>query len=1531
MTHSEPALATPAPAATAEAPLLIPARLYGREAELATLTTAFAEVGSGHGQVLLVAGTSGSGKTALVQALRAPVREKNGFFLEGKFNQYQRDIPLLAIRQALGQLVRDLQAADPVVRARWRTEILQAVGDLGRLLTEFVPELELLLGPQPAIAEISPYETPHRFAAVLRRFLGVFCHAEHPVVLFIDDWQWADDASLAVLRQLQVGTTLRYLLVIASYREDEVEATHPLTALIGELQRLAVPVRRVAVRGLALAEVKALLADALQPAIEDLDGLTALVHGKTQGNPFFLRAFLDFLHARGSVRFEPFRRVWCWASGEPTVADGADDVVQLFVSKLHRLSPACTSLLSLAACIGNRFDVETLALVSECTPAACLELLQAALAQGLIQPWGDDLDAGAAAAPGASDRFMFLHDRVQQAAHSLIGPDELPGVQLRIGRLLLARLGPKPLEERLLEVADHLNAGHRLLTDDAEEMRLVELNIAAGHKARAATAYRAALHFHRAAGTGLARPEFSRRFWDSRHDLALQLYKEWAESEFLEGDRAAAGRCIQEAESHARTPVEKADALCTLIVQATLLARYPEAIAAGRRALAALGIPLPEGDFEAVRDAEIAQVRRLLGGRSATALRSLPLMTDPTILMVTKLLITMGPPCYRSHQRLWSVLVPKAVGLTLQYGHIPQVGYSHTAFGGLLGWVANDYATAREFGDLASSLMDEVFRSPSDQSVFYLMRGSSLRHWFQPLSASSQDYARAWETGLRSGNLQYAAYAFGHDMYCRFYQGTPLPELMRETQQSLDFSRTRTNQWAIDLLEGGVQLFGALAGPVPSGATPPAWSEEIYLREVEARQNLQVVCIYHVLAASSSLLLGQYAHALAASDAAHPLIYTVGTQGLLPWPEHVFTRLLVQAILSPTAALERRTAWRAEIDRAAEQLQVWATHSPANYRHKCSLARAEVARLEARHPEALQLYEQAIAEAHNAHFAQWEGWAHERAASLAQACGQARLAHVYWQDAYCCYARWGATAKLSQMEAEFLAFAGAPGTGGAAPDTAAARGQEPCVRRLEQYLTGLRAQASWLADDKHHHERTKLIDELTLATVHLREEVAERKRVEADLRQHREQLTREIQDRTVALENSRQLARRFEQQAREIDDQRRHLAEAHAAALNLMEDMVAARDRVTQAHEALQRREQDYRTLFRQMLDGFALHDIICDDQGQPRDYRFLAVNPAFERQTGLKAEAIVGRTVREVLPGTEPRWIETYGRVALTGEPASFEDYAAALGKYFAVTAFRPAPNQFATIFADITERREAQTALEQRDRELQARNEELMRFNYAVSHDLKSPLVTIRTFLGYLEKDLHKPDPTDLNKDLSFIRTAADKMSRLLDELLDITRVGRQRNPLVAVPLQAVVEEAIALVAGQFATRGVKVEVTDEPLILHGDRVRLVEVFQNLLDNACKFMGNQAEPRVVVGVARSGSETILSIRDNGMGIDPRHITKLFGLFEKLDPHSSGTGIGLALVKRIVEVHGGRIWAESEGLGKGTTFHFTLPRGDHG
>jgi len=365
------------------------------------------------------------------------------------------------------------------------------------------------------------------------------------------------------------------------------------------------------------------------------------------------------------------------------------------------------------------------------------------------------------------------------------------------------------------------------------------------------------------------------------------------------------------------------------------------------------------------------------------------------------------------------------------------------------------------------------------------------------------------------------------------------------------------------------------------------------------------------------------------------------------------------------------------------------------------------------------------------------------------------------------------------------------------------------------------------------------------------------------------------------------------------------------------------------ALETIHLSKQRYRTLFANMVEGFALHEMIWDDNGQPIDYRFLEVNPAFEKLTGLKAEQVIGKTARQLVPRLEAHWIERYGEVAAGGGEQVFEEYTQELGKWYEVRAFCPKPGYFAAVFIDVTQRKRLEAEREQLIQDLQRKNAELGQFTYTVSHDLKSPLITILGFLAFVEQSLEQGDLAQAKADLQRIRFAAEKMQALLEGLLELSRIGRVANAPSRFPIGEVVMEAVQLLFGNIQHQGrtVDFEIAPGLPLVYGDRARLLQVMQNLLDNALKYMGEQPNPRIEIGWRDAPDEIHLFVRDNGIGIEAEQQEKIFGLFEKLDPRAQGYGVGLALVKRIIEVHGGRVWVESEGEGKGSTFWFSLPK----
>lgn len=1294
--------------------------LIGRDDAKARIHSIFEEIGRGEGKILLVPGHSGTGKTSLVQWLAKPVRLENGLFVTGKFNQYHQNTPYYAVGQALSALwhkIYPLIDTDPGLEARLR----EALGDLGFLLGSLIPEIKTLFGEVPRSEEISYVEARHRFTTLIRNFLKTVCLPEHPVVVFIDDWQWADSASLELLRALGGKNRIRYFLLIASFRDEEVDATHPLSPVIADLNRRTAPPEVLEVKGLKAPAVKKLIEDALEAPLARPEAFIDEIIGITRGNPFHIKTLISFLYDEGALRLDPGDRLWHWHL-EP---DRPRAIVDLFARRISRLEPESRELISMAACIGNFFDLDTLGLISHLSGPKCRERLTPLLEDGLVLVPGNENQA-ASPVPGTS--FMFLHDKVRQAAYLMIDADKRPGLHLEIGRLLLAGLTPDETGNRLFEILEHLNAGGALICEPAELGQMVDLNMAASSRAKAATAFTAMLGFNRAAFNFAARTAGGMEaFWRTDHSRALALHRNLAESEFLEGDRKRAEGLIRDALAFTTSSIERADTLNILIIQYTLLARYKDAISAGRKALAEFDIFLPEHDFERFRDQEIDEIREKLSGQAIPDLYELPLMTDPEMLTAIRLLITLGPPCYRTHQRLWSVIVPKVVNLTLTFGHVPQIGYSHTAFGGLLCWVNGDYRTAKAFGDLAERIMNAQFGFPSDQSVFYLMIGSSIRHWFNPLPAVSEDYIRAFEEGRRSGNLQYAAYGFGHNMYCRFFQGMALGELIADTERSLSFSRSRMNHWAVDLLEGGLLIFESLSDP---GTVPDRTSldDHRYLNRVETNQNSQVLCIYKIFKSFYHMLLEDYPRALSLAKDADTLLYTVGTQGLLPWAEHVFIRFLILSGMPRDKEARVQPAKMAQLRDILRQLGVWSECCPENYTHKRYLAAAEIDRMEGRTDTAILHYDRAVAAARENGFVQWEGIANERAARFWDSLGNGHLAQAYWQQAYACFHIWGASAKLTLME---NAFRGRLGTWYTAQGPKVSGQKRFCQRHIEL----LKERASARQELEKQQSASKITEELADAVNRLRIESAERRQAEAELKK--------------TMEENRRYIFQLEQKNRELDE-------------------------------------------------------------------------------------------------------------------------------------------------------------------------------FTYIASHDLQEPLRKMIAFSKLLVKDVGPDLNEQADKDISYIIDAAQRMEVLIQDLLQLSRTGREAIPLETVCLNQCLDEVAAMMQSKFEETGAILVRTDLPEV-RGDKTLLSLVFQNLIQNALKF-NDKYTPVIEATCVCNGGSLVFGIRDNGIGIKPQYARQIFQPFKRLHGRFEypGTGIGLAICKKAIERHGGEIWVDSV-FGEFAHFQFTL------
>ncbi|MEJ2426954.1 MAG: serine/threonine-protein kinase PknK [Candidatus Thiodiazotropha sp.] len=602
-------------------------KLYGRERETGVLLDAFERISLDGCELVMIGGYSGVGKTALVNELQRPLVEKRGYFATGKFDPLNRSIPYHAFIQAFRELVRQLLSESEYQVQRWRRRLLDSLGQNGQLVISVIPEIEHIIGPQPAIQILPPQESQNRFDLVFQRFIRAFCTSEHPLTLFLDDLQWADSASLRLLELFMGDDGTRYLLVVGTFRDNEVDAAHPLSLTLERIRQSLAVLSEITLLPLALGDIRAIIMDSLHADEQRVAELARICRDKTQGNPFFLIQLLYDLHGKGFLHFDPELGQWGWDAGQIAGARIADSVVDLMVDKIGQLPEASLAALKLAAGIGERFDLKILAIVHEHPESTCVAALSAAVRSGLIYPMSEHHLSTETSAQ-ESQTYRFLHDRVHQAAYSLIDEGSKPAMHLRIGRLLLQRLESEQQDEQIFTLVNHLNLGEALITDPHERIHLSRLNLQAGQKAKRAAASNAAYGYFSQGITLL--PDTA---WSEAYELTLSLTEEAAEAAYLCQHYEAMERLIERVLANVHDILQKTKVIRIRILANTARNQLKEAVESGLGFLDDFGIHFPLPVTPQTLGTGLAHIHNILGQRSIDSLSQLPKMTDPRALV----------------------------------------------------------------------------------------------------------------------------------------------------------------------------------------------------------------------------------------------------------------------------------------------------------------------------------------------------------------------------------------------------------------------------------------------------------------------------------------------------------------------------------------------------------------------------------------------------------------------------------------------------------------------------------------------------------------------------------------------------------------------------------------------------------------------------------------------------------------------------------------------------------------------------------
>ncbi len=1450
----------------------LPQKLYGREPEIEQLSTAVERISQSSSSALMViSGAAGGGKSALVQELSQTIAQQRGYFTSGKFEPLVQNTPYAAIVQAFQALLRQLLAENESQIETWRQLLCDALGSNGQVILDVIPEAEWILGEQPSIPNLPPAESSNRFHWVFENFLRVFARPERPLVIFLDDLQWANPASLQLLQVLMSAPHLP-LLWIGAYRDSEVEAGHPLLTTLETLRQKGTVVTEIALAPLTIDDIALWVAEMLNCDRATVQPLAALIHQKTEGNPLFIGEFLKSLYQANLIRFDRQQKAWQWDLTQIQATQLSESFIELIETKIRALSISAQQTLAIAACMGNPFNARTLSRLRQQSPEEAIADLREAEQADLIEPMGVLYPShnGDRSAPVPQWMGRFRHDRIRQVASALLAEPDLPHIHLQIGQQLLEDASPETLEEQVFEIANHLNLGVAGITDRAQKDELARLNLMAGSKAKAAVAYPSALGY---LSTGLNL--LTQDCWHRDYDLALDLHRATAEAAYLSGRFEEMNRLIAIALHQAKTPLDRVQ-VYEIQIQAWIAQNNAaQAIAIALQALAELGVEIPAQPSAQDLQMGALQTERALADKTALDLLHLPPMTDPQKLAAMSLISSVCTPTYFTQCPLWQMMVFQKVQLSLNYGNAPGSAFGFADYGMVLCGVEGDFARGYQFSQLASELLPQLQAKEFVPKTLLLIN-LYLRHWREPLRASLASLEEGYRTGLETGDLEYATFAIAFHDYHSYLAGRELDQIeaeMAEHGAAIAQFKQVVPLYVNQMYRQAVlNLMGRSANPCR--LVGESYDEDKRLPQHQAdgdRYALFQVCLNKLIL---GYLFQDYTQAAEQARLGEQLL-AAGATGLLAVPTFYFYNALTQLTQFPQATQTEQQQILKAVEQIQTQMQTWAEQAPMNYLHKYHLIEAERCRILGQTAEAADHYDRAIALAKDHAYLNEEALAQELAAKFQLAQDKPKLAQLYLQDARYCYRRWGAIAKVEDLETRYAQFLNSS--------------QTPLsTGRLSTSSTTTSSTASSALD----------LAAVMQAAQSLSSEIV----LERLLAKLMEILieTAGAQKGCLLLETDGQL--RLEAEGPTDSD-------AIAVLQSIPIDDPLATDCVSMAIVNYVSRTRE---------------SVVLDDASQDRKF---ASDPY-----------ILQHQPKSVLCAPLLNQGKLTGVVYLENNlaPQTFTSDRLEVIKLLSTQAAISIDN--ARLYDQLELRVQSRTVeltqanrqLEQLTAELQRSNQELEQFAYIASHDLQEPLRAITSYTQKLAQRYQGQLDERADRYIGFAVDGATRMQQLIQDLLTYSRVGRQKLKPESVDCNAIVQKVLRDLRVAIAESHSAIAVDPLPT-LQADPTQLSLLFQNLIGNAIKYRSEEP-PQVQVSASQESERWRFSVRDNGIGIESEYCDRIFTIFQRL--HTSdeypGTGLGLAICQKIVENHGGHIWVESK-FGEGSTFSFEIPASSTG
>ncbi|MEH2028369.1 MAG: AAA family ATPase [Nostoc sp.] len=993
----------------------IPQKLYGRKKEVASLMSAFERVSIGRSEMMLVAGYAGIGKSCLVNEIHKPVLQQCGYFISGKFDQFKRNIPYTALIESFQELTQQLltESSEKIIVLKQR--LLEAFGETGQVIIDVIPEIEKIVGQQPSVPQLGVIESQNRFNRVFQKFIQVFTQKERPLVLFFDDLQWADVATLKFIQMLMLDDS-QYFLMIGAYRDNEVISSHYLNQTLNEIKKAGTIINTITLKPLNIKDVHELIIDTLHTVTEKTKILAEFIFHKTQGNPFFLTQLFQTMYQENLLNFDFNSGTWQWEINQiQTIGITDYDAVELIVRNIKKLPMKTQQVLKLAACIGNRFNIDILAIVNEKSQSETASELWEALKVNLIIPLSDNykaplfFDKDIPVSLGYQElkvSYKFLHDRIQQAAYSLIPESEKKQTHLKIGQLILKYYQIEEIEENIFNIVNHLNFSTEFICDQSQKDRLAKLNLIASQKAKASSAYEAALNYS-TVGLELLTPSS----WENNYDLMLTLHLESVEVEYLNTNFTRAAILTETILHNANNLLDKVKAYQLQIQFYMAQNQMLKAIDIGLEALAKLGVPLSAAPNKQSTIANLPQLEDL---------ENFPVVKDPCILAALKILVTIAGAAFITNptKATFPQIILTVVNLCIEHGHSALAAHGYAYYGMLLcGYLENIDAGYRS-GKIAWRILGKFQDIELKSKVYAPFYGFTI-HWKEHLRETITPLQEGIQSALEIGDLEYAGYCSVH--YCGhiFFRGEQLESVAYQQASYINILEKFKLYFPINYIKIWHQLVINLQGISENKylLVGDSFNEITMMPYLKSTNNATSLFAAYVAKLILFYLFQDYTQAIDNAKLASE--YTGSVMGMMTVGIHNLYYSLALIALYPNAEPQIQQEYLTVINGNQEKMRLWADHAPTNYQHKFDLVEAEKSRILGQPFIAMEYYDLAIQGAKGQGYIQEEALANELAAEFYFYRGRDQQALFYLRESYHAYIRWGAIAKVSDLESKY--------------------------------------------------------------------------------------------------------------------------------------------------------------------------------------------------------------------------------------------------------------------------------------------------------------------------------------------------------------------------------------------------------------------------------------------------------------------------------------------------------------------------------